>query len=415
MTNILDVYLHTELVGTLVLGADDQMTFSYSKNATKPISVGMPLDIAAIGNAHCEAFFGGLLPEGDDAKKALGKRLGISADNTFSLLRAIGAECAGALSILEPGSPAPTSESGEIKILGDDELAQLIRDLPQRPLFVGVNGLRLSLAGYQDKAAVSIVSDAIGIPSHGATTHILKPDLKRSQGVIYCEYLCMKVAARLALEVAVVDLRKAEDQAFLLVKRYDRISKNDSSHLERVHQEDFCQAMAIPSKKKYQDEGGPTLKACFELLAKTAVPAKSRISLLKAVIFNFLVSNFDAHGKNFSLLHSAKGVVLAPLYDVTCTAAFPDYAHTLAMEIGDSFKPDEIRAYQWKTLCEDIGFSYRSFRNSAKRLCQTLPEEADAVYSEMKASGWSHPKCEDALNIIRTNCVEMQSRLGLRK
>ena len=173
MNKDLDVYLNAELAGTLALDPNDEMTFTYSQKATRPISVGMPLEERAFGSKHCEAFFGGLLPEGDMAKKALGRRFGVSSENTFSLLRAIGAECAGALSILEAGTPAPIEQPGDIRLLSGRELVEHIRELPQRPLFVGVKGLRLSLAGVQDKAAVSVAPDGIGIPIGGPTTHIL--------------------------------------------------------------------------------------------------------------------------------------------------------------------------------------------------------------------------------------------------
>lgn len=413
MNKNLDVYLHAELTGELRSASNDDMTFTYSDTATRPISVGMPLETRTFDSNHCEAFFGGLLPEGDEARKALGKRFKIGANNTFGLLRAIGAECAGALSILETGTPPPSDQNKDIRILSEGELAEHIRELPQRPLFVGVNGIRLSLSGVQDKAAVTLMPEGIGIPAGGSTTHILKPDLQRAPGVIYCEHLCMKIASRLGISVASVQLRKAEDQVYLLVERYDRQRAKQPNEVRRVHQEDFCQALGIPSKNKYQDEGGPTLKDCFQLLNKTAVPAKERINLLNAVIFNFLVSNMDAHGKNFSLLHSSQGICLAPLYDITCTAAFPDYSQLLAMDVGDYDEPTEIYAHQWRTLCEDIGYKYREFKKKAHNLYSNLPSAAEIEYANMQAAGWSHPSCERALEIIKANCSEMQSRLSV--
>jgi serine/threonine-protein kinase HipA len=413
MNKELAVYLNTELAGTLDLTANDEMSFTYSQTATRPVSVGMPFDTTTFGSKHCEAFFGGLLPEGDEAKKALGRRFGISSSNTFSLLRAIGAECAGALSIIEAGSPAPVEETGEIRIMSEGELAEHIRELPQRPLFVGVNGIRLSLSGVQDKAAVSVVPDGIGIPAGGPTTHIIKPDLQRTSGIIYCEHLCLKTASRIGITAASVELKKAEDQVYLLVERYDRQRGKHQNELKRVHQEDFCQALAIPSKNKYQEDGGPKLKDCFQLLNKTAVPAKERLSLLTAVIFNFLVGNMDAHGKNFSLLHSSKGIRLAPLYDIVCTAAFPEYAQKLAMDIGDYYEPAEIYAFHWRTLCEDIGYSYKAFQKSAKTLYTSIPAAAEKEYALMQAQGWSHPACERAIEIIKKNCSEMETRLNV--
>lgn len=412
MSKELDVYLNAELIGTLGLNATDEMVFTYNADATRPISVGMPVEQKQFGNLHCEAFFGGLLPEGDEARKALGRRFGISPRNTFSLLRSIGAECAGALSIVEAGLTPPPEGPEDVQLLTQSELAQHIRELPRRPLFVDIRSLRLSLSGVQDKAAVSVVSDGIGVPASGPTTHILKPDLRHAPGAIFCEHLCMKTAARLGINVASVKLSKAEDQVYLLIERYDRQRVRETRKIQRVHQEDFCQALAIPSKKKYQEDGGPKLQDCFELLNNTSVPAKERLTLLTAVIFNYLAGNMDAHGKNFSLLHSAQGIRLAPLYDVLCTLAFPDFSKLLAMDIGDYDAPEEIFAHQWRTLCQDIKYSFPAFKKLAKRLYTNFATEAQHEYAEMQAAGWSHPSCERTLEIIKANCEQMQARLS---
>lgn len=412
MSNALDVFLNAELVGTLGVGSEDDMVFTYNQNASRSISVGMPLEQKQFGNSHCQAFFGGLLPEGDEARKALGRRFGVGVGNTFGLLRSIGAECAGALSIVEAGLSPPPEGPEEVQVLSESGLAQHIRELPQRPLFVGVNGLRLSLSGVQDKAALSVVPGGIGVPRSGPTTHILKPDLRQAPGAIFCEHLCMRTAARLGIDVAGVKLSTAEDQVYLLIERYDRQRLKEAKKIERVHQEDFCQALAIPSTKKYQEDGGPKLVDCFELLKKTAVPAKERIKLFTAVVFNFLAGNMDAHGKNFSLLHSAQGVCFAPLYDVICTSAFADFSKKLAMDIGDYDEPEEIFAHQWRTLCEDIEYSFPAFKRLAKRLYTNFPTEAKKEYAEMQASGWSHPSCERALDIIQANCEQMEMRLS---
>ncbi|HEY9676877.1 MAG TPA: type II toxin-antitoxin system HipA family toxin [Drouetiella sp.] len=413
MIKSLDVFLNSELAGRLSLTSSDEMVFTYSQDARRAISVSMPIKKISFGNLHCEAFFGGLLPESDEAKRALGRRFNISAHNTFSLLSAIGAECAGALSIIETGLSAPTEAVEEVRVLPESELAQHIRELPQRPLFIDVNGIRLSLAGFQDKAAVSRVEKGLGIPSSGPTTHILKPDLRQAPGAIFCEYLCMKTAQKLGFNVASVTLEKAEDQVYLLVERYDRRRAPITNHLERIHQEDFCQALIVSSTRKYQSDGGPKLEDCFNLLAQTATPAKERIALLNAVAFNYLSGNMDAHAKNFSLLHHKQGIRLAPMYDVLCTKAFPEFSKSMSMQIGDSYKPEEVCAHQWKLLCEDINYSYTSFKRQAKRIYTSLGAEVQQTYDEMQREGWSHPSCERAIKIIQNNCELMDERLNI--
>lgn len=414
----LDVFLKSELAGTIIETARSEMVFQYNRTASRPISVGMPLSKETFENDHCQAFFGGLLPEGDQARQSLAKRFGISARNNFSLLRAIGAECAGALTIVDSGANSRKfldnrEEEEQVQPLTDNKLASYIRELPQRPLFVDINGLRISLAGVQDKASVFLTKNGIGIPTKSPTTHILKPDLKTFPGVIFVEYLCMKAATRSGLNTANVQLRKVEDIVYLLVERYDRRQAANTTAIERIHQEDFCQALAVPSWQKYQDDGGPKLVDCFDLLNHTAVPAIERNRLLDAVIFNFLISNYDAHGKNFSILHASDGIQLAPLYDLICTGAFPSFSQKLAMDIGDEFLTDDINAFQWRTLCQDIVYSFRSFKTRAKKLLEVVPAAIETEYDQMAKSGLRHPACEKAIEIVKHNCSTMKTKLSV--
>jgi serine/threonine-protein kinase HipA len=223
----------------------------------------------------------------------------------------------------------------------------------------------------------------------------------------------MKTAARLGIDVASVRLNVAEDQVFLLVQRYDRHRNQNTKKVERIHQEDFCQALAIFSKQKYEEDGGPTLPDCFNLLDKTVLPAGARLNLVRATVFNFLVGNMGAHAKNFSLLHTTNGIRFAPMYDVICTLAFPDFSRRLAMGIGDTRNPEEIFAFQWRTLCEDIGFSYPAFKKLAKRLYSNFVGEAVGAYAEMQSAGWSHPACERALQIFQANFDQMKNSFDI--
>ncbi len=108
--------------------------------------------------AAAEAFFGGLLPEGAPRERAA-RNLGVSSDNDFALLAALGGDTAGAISLLTPGErPAPIGR--DVQWLSESELATLIDELPSRPLHAHEDGgYRLSLAGAQDKLPVILGAD----------------------------------------------------------------------------------------------------------------------------------------------------------------------------------------------------------------------------------------------------------------
>src|SRR5262249_50934499 len=116
----------------------------------------------------------------------------------------------------------------------------------------------------------------------------------------------------------------------IAVARYDR-ALGPGGTVERLHQEDFCQATGTPPRHKYQEDGGPSLRRIAEILR--AVDPDGLPRLLRAASLNVLIANGDAHGKNFSLLHERSGGLrLAPLYDLMSTAVYGD--DSLAMAVN---------------------------------------------------------------------------------
>ena len=390
MTSTLDVYLHGNLTGHLIQDDDGQTLFEYTPDWLKnpnaiPLSISLPLQEGKFGEKYCKPFFAGVLP--DTAKrKLIARNLGISANNDFSMLEQIGGECAGAITFLSTGTKLSDS-TGNYRSLSSAELEKILIELPKRPLMAGESGVRLSLAGAQDKIAVYKKDGQLFLPLDNApSSHIIKPDIEEYKGIVFNEAFCMKLAAQMGLPVAEVATEKAGNIDYLLIERYDRISKSadDKSILDRVHQEDFCQALGIVSERKYQVEGGPSIKDCFDLLRKvSSVPVVDLGHLLDAVIFNFLIGNHDAHGKNFSLLYrtpdnsgSLGKIRLAPLYDLICTPVYSNLSKKMAMKIGKVYELSDVDPRQFEKLADDIGFTKplvkRKVIEHAKKLLQLI-------------------------------------------
>lgn len=202
MQRTLDVYLHRRLVGQLIQNAHGQMIFRYTSGYLEAagaiaLSHSLPLRKQEFGRNECRGFFAGLLPE-EGKRKTVAKNLGISAANDFAMLEQIGGECAGAVTFLPQGQALPQQEC-TYRQLTRGELAQLLKDLPRRPLMAGEDGVRLSLAGAQDKIAVHVASDQISLPlGSSPSTHILKPAIEHYEGIVFNEALCMRLAHRSA-------------------------------------------------------------------------------------------------------------------------------------------------------------------------------------------------------------------------
>jgi serine/threonine-protein kinase HipA len=400
MAKTLDVYLHRELVGHLIQNDGGQMVFDYAarwlqKPGATPLSHSLPLQEKRFTRKECRGYFAGVLPE--ESKRAIiARNLGISERNDYSMLERIGGECAGAVTFLPAGEALPARDD-HYRALSSPELAGILRELPRRPLLAGETGIRLSLAGAQDKIAVRVEGDAVSLPLDGApSTHILKPAVERFAGVVFNEAYCMKLAAAVGLPVAKTEIRRVEDVEYLLIERYDRTHRQNQEGvpvLERLHQEDFCQALGIASENKYQKEGGPSLKQCFALLREvSSAPVLDLARLLDAVIFNYLVGNNDAHGKNFSLLYRGLGTAsmetrLAPLYDVVSTRYYQELTRELAMKIGGEYSSDKVSKANFEQLAEDAGLAKPLVR-------RRVPELAEAVLLNLDKTGIEHPITE---------------------
>jgi len=415
MAKTLDVYLHRELIGHLIQNDGGQMVFDYAeswleKPGATPLSHSLPLRRKRFTRKECRGYFAGVLPE--ESKRAIiARNLGISERNDYAMLERIGGECAGAVTFVPAGEPMPTRDD-HYRALSSTELAGILRELPRRPLLAGETGIRLSLAGAQDKIAVRVEGESVSLPLGGApSTHILKPAVERFAGVVFNEAYCMRLAAAADLSVAKTEVGRVEDVEYLLVERYDRTHRRttEGATLERLHQEDFCQALGIVSENKYQKEGGPSLKQCFALLREvSSAPVLDLARLLDAVIFNFLVGNNDAHGKNFSLLYRGAGTTLvetrlAPLYDLVSTRYYPELTRELAMKIGGEYSSDKVSKTNFEQLAEDAGLAKPLVR-------RRIPELAETVLLNLDKTEIDHPVAEALAEQIRERCEAMRSR-----
>ncbi|WP_145197878.1 type II toxin-antitoxin system HipA family toxin [Planctomycetes bacterium Poly30] len=394
----LEVALFGERVGELLQTDSGRLEFRYDaawvERSGAALSLSLPVRAEPFDHRGAEPFFGGLLPE-EGVRDRVARYLGVSARNDFALLEQIGGECAGAVTLTVPSASStpftPGASGEELQPLDPARLAKLLDDLPHRPLLAG-GERRLSLAGAQDKVAVSLVDGQVAIPTGDqATTHILKTPIQGFAGTVANELLCMRTARRVGLSVASAERRVASGREFLLVERFDRTFDPDGT-VRRVHQEDMCQALGVPTRLKYQSEGGPSLPDCFRLLTDHARrPAVDRLALVRATAFNVLIGNADAHAKNFSLVHAPSGISLSPLYDLLSTLVYGDLSPRYAMKIGSKAEFKNIRARHWDALSEASGLApaqvRRELREMVTRLPSALRSERDQVIDEAETAG----------------------------
>ena len=419
-TAALDVRMYDRRVGRLT-ARSGTLGFEYDTDwraqELPPLSVSLPVRTDPYVGEPVHSFFSNLLPEGE-VRRHVARRFGVSVGNDFALLEAIGGDCAGAVSVAATDESRPARGPQQVRWYDEEELAQVVAELPSRPLLADPDDeIRLSLAGAQDKLPVVARAGRIGVPIDGApSTHILKASISRFDDTVFNERFCLQLARDMGLNVASAHVRAVGTTEVLLVERYDRTVVDDL--VERIHQEDLCQATGVPPEHKYQVEGGPGMAECVDVIRRSCTrPVRDVLAFADAVVFNFLIGNHDAHGKNFSLLHRREETVLAPLYDLVCTAAYPELSRKMAMKLGGEYRPQWVRRRHLERFAEEAGLGVAGLRNRALRMALAVPDVAHDVGVRLRESEGHRPVIDRAIDVVdgRARALEEELRTSERR
>lgn len=361
------------------------------------VSLSLPLQSASHPASVAHSFFANLLPEGL-VRERICQRLKLSADNDAGLLRAIGGDCAGALTITEQ---AALPQEDHYEAIDAHQLAAWATgEVPVLPAITGRAGVRLSLAGAQDKLPVKRDAEGLWLPQGSSpSTHLLKFAAERFSRLPVNEAFTTLLARQLGLRTVKIELLEIETNRIAVIERYDR---SPAERVQRLHQEDACQALGIGPSRKYEGEGGPTLARCFDLARRCcSTPVKALDGLLRWTVFNTLAGNADAHAKNLSFLHTAGGQVeLAPAYDLVCTAVYKQLDASLAMSIGGQRDPTNLWRKHWEGLARETGIRPRVVLDTVEELAASAPRAAARAQASFEAEHGPDPLLEQITRLF---------------
>ena len=265
---MLVVIADRRIMGEIRRDRRGRLTFVYddrwrSADGAYPLSLSMPLAVGEHEHARIEPWLWGLLPDNEAVLWSWGRRFHVSHRNAFALLGAVGEDCAGSVQLLQPDRVAAAleDEGQRIDWLTEDEVAERLRILKNDQAAWRVSGDagRFSLAGAQPKTALLFDGRRWGVPSgRTPTTHILKPPIEA--GHVENEHICLALAGALGLPAARSKVRRFGGETAIVLERYDRF--RNAGGIQRLHQEDMCQALGFPPTRKYRNEGGP---GCAEI------------------------------------------------------------------------------------------------------------------------------------------------------
>jgi serine/threonine-protein kinase HipA len=387
---------------------DDRWSLQYvpewiAHAAAFPLSPALPFMAPEAGYApgSVKRFIENLLPEGR-ALDISATTYRLSKSNVFGLISALGAETAGAFRFWPGDGAPPATIAAPAREVSIEELNNRLATREDTPFVVWDGKVRMSITGYQDKLMVYLDQplDAGGrmflVEPPMASTHILKPEPDRADTphLVVNEHYCMSLARRMGLPVAEVSVLRTP-RPVLVVKRFDRhVTLGPAGpEVHRLHIVDACQASDLPVSLKYERNlgngahvrdirEGVSFEMLFDRVEQTVNKSVSKRVLLQWALFQFLVGNSDAHGKNFSFFVTRQGLTPAPWYDVVSVVQYPGIDHELAMAYGDAFSFKEVHAFPLADFAKrcgiERGFLQRETARLVKLVAKHAPPQAEA-------------------------------------
>lgn len=428
----LDVYIAGAFCGQLTENKHGEITFEYTPEYQGvPLSLSMPVGLARYGDKVVRPYLMGLLPDESAVRNAIGAEYGISGNNPFRLLEAIGLDCPGAVQVVRKGAAAPdeNAEQDLVKLSEEDIEAKLVA-VRENAAAAWVDASPMeghwSLAGCQAKFTLR-EQDGTWFDCKGsaASTHIVKPGVSGFDSQAFVEFVSMRTAEAVGLPVARADYCTFGAEPAIVVKRYDRV-RDGANRVRRIHQEDFCQALGVMPDAKYAEQGGPSALKIIELLKTTGSNARENVyRFILYTFFNYLVGATDAHAKNHALLFLAPGAIrLAPLYDVASIAPYRSLAPMkrkplrAALSIGGENRFGLLGAEHVGKMVRDSNLE--EFGLGAGMLCARLadmaklvPKALAKVLAEVRSYGTSDKDAvaEAMQREITANCERLLARM----
>jgi len=370
----LNVFFQNRKIGSLSTSGDRGVVFSYSENAPAPVSISMPDLKLDYSEKQCIPFFDGFLPEGN-IRSQLASFAHVSSSSTIQLLSRYGEDIAGALSII-PEDDDDVLSSNTYDEISEKEIAAKIQKKERLPLLLTGTRTKLSLAGAENKIPVLYKDGRFFLPHDGAPTNSI---IKATDEFVDNEFICNRLACFCGLHVPDMRVQSFETENALLISRYDR--KCINGEWTRLHQEDFCQAMAIMPEKKYEESGGPGIKDSVNLIVNHSCnPREDLRQFIRASVFNCIIGNCDAHGKNFSFLYSEdlQHKCLTPFYDIACSTVDDRFDTRFAMKIAGQ---KDINKIQREDFCKV--FPPRLAAMEIDSVVNAFPLAADRLAAEL--------------------------------
>ena len=169
----------------------------------------------------------------------------------------------------------------------------------------------VSVPGVQSKLLMSVIKEKtisrLTVVGALGGNYIFKPPSDEFNSMPENEHLTMRLAELFGIKTVSSSLIKLKSgELSYITKRIDRTDKG-----EKIHMIDMFQI--LEAYDKYKSSMEKVGKALGKYSSNTLL---DKVSLFELAIFCFLIGNNDMHLKNFSMINTIDGWVIAPFYDL---------------------------------------------------------------------------------------------------
>lgn len=237
-----------------------------------------------------------------------------------------------------------------------DQMEELAKNVVERSVAV---------PGVQPKLSMSLVKEVQDQPNTRLTVvgalggqYIFKPPTKQFREMPENEHLTMKMAEAFGIKVVPSSLIKlASGELSYVTKRIDRTEKG-----YKIHMLDMFQI--TEAFDKYKSSMEKVGKALDSYSSNTLL---DKIFYFELAVFSFLTGNNDMHLKNFSMIESSSGWILAPAYDLlNVSILLPEDNEELALTLEG--KKRKLKKEHFEHLGKVLGLTDRQIQGVFRRM-----------------------------------------------
>jgi serine/threonine-protein kinase HipA len=248
-----------------------------------------------------------------------------------------------------------------------DQMTELAKNIVERSV---------SVPGVQPKLSISVVKETREKGSSRLTVvgalggqYILKPPSDKFPEMPENEHVTMRIAEAFGIHVVSSGLiRLASGELSYITKRIDRTGKG-----EKIHMLDMFQI--TEASDKYKSSMEKVGKALHTYSENTLL---DKVLFFELSVFSFLTGNNDMHLKNFSMIKSPSGWILAPAYDLLNVAiVLPEDTEELALTLNG--KKKKLKKEHFELLGKSLELSDKQIQGVFMRMRKNKPKAMEWI------------------------------------